>query len=169
MFEAILLFVLLVGLARRRGERWEWSRERAGRAVRGWVDRVDRGARGFSAALPGLWSCCRQDVRSLADDIVAFAHPRLYHRMAARRSVGLAAPAGVAPRAASLVAPTPSERGAAAREKLASAFRGMAAGPPSESPGTPAWRRLQRRYLDGRITLEQYVAEAERLRGGGAT
>lgn len=166
MFEAFLLFVLLVGLARKRGESWEWSRERAGRALRRCVDEAGTATRRVMAALPGVWSCCRQDVRGLVDDLVAFAHPRLYHRMSARRSVGLAAPAGVTPSAGNLVPSSRSERGPGARQKLASALRGVASSTPSEAIGTPAWGRLQRRYLDGRITLEQYVTEAERLRGG---
>jgi hypothetical protein len=165
MFEAFLLFVLVVGLARRRGERWEWSRERAARALSGWMDQAGILVRRVRRALPDLWSCCRRDVRSLIEDIVAVAHPRLYHRMATPKP-GLAAPAGVTPPAGDLGAPG-SERGPGARERLASVLRGVAAGgAPSEAPTTPAWRRLQRRYLDGRITLEQYVAEAERLRGG---
>jgi hypothetical protein len=165
MFEAFLLFVLLVGLAGKRGEGWEWSRERAARVLRGWVDQVGIVARRVRAALPGMWSCCRQDVRSLVEDIVAVAHPRLYHRIATQRSVGLPAPAGVAPPAGSL-ATSRSDRGPGAREKLASALRGVAGSASAEAMGTHAWRRLQRRYLEGRITLEQYVAEAERLRSG---
>ena len=117
------------------------------------------------AALPGVWSCCQTDVRDLVEDIVAVAHPRLYHRIATPRAVGLPAPAGVASSAGKLVA-TAGERRPGTREKLAGALRGVAGDSSSEAASTPAWRRLQRRYLDGRITLEQYVAEAGRLRGG---
>lgn len=165
MFEAFLLVVILVGLARRRGEGWEWSRERAARALHGWMEKAGVLARRVSAALPGVWSCCRQDVRSLVEDLAAFAHPRLYRRITARRTAGLPAPAGVAPPVGSMASARP-ERGLGAKEKLANALRGVAGSASSDTSGTPAWRRLQRRYLDGRITLEQYVAEAERLRGG---
>jgi hypothetical protein len=164
MFEAFLLFVLLVGLARRHGERWEWNRERTARALGEWLDEAGSLVRSVRASLPELWSCCRQDVRSLVEDVIAVAHPRLYHRMAAPKP-GLASAGGVTASAGGLV-PSGSERGSGAREKLASVLRGVAGNAPSEAPTTPAWRRLQRRYLDGRITLEQYVAEAERLRGG---
>lgn len=165
MFEAFLLFVLLVGLARRRGESWEWSRERAACALSGWMDQAGILVRRARAALPGVWSCCQRDVRNLVEDIVAVVHPRLYHRIATPRAAGLPVPAGMVPTAGALP-PSAGERRPGTREKLASALRGVAGSAASEAVGTPAWRRLQRRYLDGRITLEQYVAEAGRLRSG---
>ena len=61
--------------------------------------------------------------------------------------------------------PRQVRRGAGAREKLANALRGAGADAATDGAGTPAWQGLQRRYLDGRITLDQYVREAERLRG----
>jgi hypothetical protein len=169
MLEFLLLFAILAGLTHRRGEPWEATGARAKRAVHRCADWIGIGLEKAKAALPSLTSCCLQDVRAFVQDMIEHAPPRTQHRIVSRleRLSLLSAPAA-GPAVAPATGPAEAlqvQRGPGAREKLASALRGAGADAGIDGAGTPAWRRLQRRYLDGRITLDQYVREAERLRG----
>ena len=169
MLEFLLLLVIVAGVTHRRGEPWEATRARAKRALNRCADWISMGLDRAKAALPGLTSCCLQDVQAFVQDMIEHAPPRTQHRIITRLeklSLLSAPPAGpaVAP-ATGPVEALQVERGPGAREKLANALRSAGADAGIDGAGTPAWRRLQRRYLGGRIALDQYVREAERLRG----
>lgn len=136
MAELLIVLVVCVGLYRRRG-RWEWSRRSLAHAVDGVVERgghmLDEGRRG----LPGILAQLIEDLRSFGDDALGLLHP------SARRRIEH--------RARALVARGRSMSTGGSR--LAAAGQG----------GSGALESLQRSYLDGSISLERYVQEAERL------
>lgn len=156
LVEILVLAVIAIGLVRRRGEPWEFSRRRVAHAV----DRIsDAGGTAVGRArrtLPELLAVCSADVRSLLGDVAGVLQPRARRRIEdgargllarrrrrkARRAPRFdALPAGVA-----IPTDVPAERetvgGRAQR----------------------AYQNLQRRYLEGAISLDQYVDEAGRLR-----
>ncbi|MCG8470021.1 MAG: hypothetical protein MJB57_17735 [Gemmatimonadetes bacterium] len=75
MLELVLLAVIGVGLYRKRGERWEWSRARLRRAFRGLSSESDRAARRARRSLPDLIGQCRRDLIGLGDDLLGLLRP----------------------------------------------------------------------------------------------
>lgn len=157
MAELIILLVVVVGLCRRRGQPWEWSRERlrtaAGTAAGRGEDLLGRAVR----ATPGVVGQCIVDMRALIRDMLGIIDPKARRRIANEtRSLLSAAPE----RARRL--------GRAAGSPL------MASGPAtapvsagSGDAGAAAFARLQRRYLDGAISLDEYMTESRRLHPPG--
>jgi len=141
MAELIVVLVVIVGLYRWRG-RWEWSRKSLAGTVGDLGGRaghlVERGRR----SLPGVVGQLVEDLRSLGDDLLGLLSPSARRRIE-HRARGLIR-AGA--RRTSVTKPAGSRLAAA-------------------GPGAQALERLQRSYLDGSITLERYVQEAERLHG----
>lgn len=137
----IIVLVVCVGLYRWRG-RWEWSRKSLAGAVGDLGGQtghlVERGRR----SLPGLVGQLVEDLRSLGDDLLGLLHPSARRRIE-HRARGLL-------------------RAGARRKSAAKAAGSRLA---AAGPGTQALERLQRSYLEGSITLERYVQEAERLHG----
>lgn len=153
MAELIILLVVCVGLCRRNGRGWEWSRRRLrlalGTAAQGGEATVARVRR----SLPGLFAQCLRDVRSLVDDTLGILDPKARSRIAAGTRTFLASERA---RARRLTA-------SSGRSRLATSGPG-GSGPASPlEPGPSAFARLQRRYLDGAISLEEYIAESRRL------
>lgn len=148
MFEIVLLAVIVVSLYRRRGERWEWNRARVGRAFSELSREGERALGRARQSGPGLVQQCVADVRSLGEDLLAVLHP------SARRRITDA-----------------TRRVFAHRQRLRGSGANVDLGPsPIAAVGgvagaDPAYARLQRRYLDGGISLNQYVEEADRLLG----
>ena len=142
MAEVMILLVVCVGVGvyRRRG-RWEWSRRSLADAVGGLGRRTDRLVARGRRGLPGVLGQLSADLRALGDDLLGLLHP------GARRRIEHRARALMARRPSPSVAPT---------TRLAPAGR----------PAAGAFEGLQQSYLNGSITLERYVQEAERLRAG---
>jgi len=84
MLELVLLAVIGVGLYRKRGERWEWSRRRLERAFRGLSSGSDRFAERARRSVPQLLSQCSDDMRSLGADLVGALHPSAQRRIERR-------------------------------------------------------------------------------------
>lgn len=156
MAELIILLVIAVGLCRRQGQPWEWSRARLRRAVETAAGRgegvLGRGVR----AAPGILGQCVEDVRSLIADMLGIIDPKARRRIARETRSFLS----VAPRRARRL------RKAAASPLMASGPASVARASSGES-GAAAFARLQRRYLDGAISLDEYVTESRRLDPSG--
>ncbi len=155
MVELIVLFVICVGLCRRRGEPWEFSRARLADAVdRAWrlgehlVGRV-------AGSLPFLLRQCAADVRSLLDDLTGVVHPRARRQLreGARSWIDRSAPRSRGPTGS--VGVLSGAAGALADGRLADPGRAVPA---------RGYATLQRAYLDGAISIDEYVVEADRLR-----
>ena len=139
MFELAFLGLIGVWLCRRRG----WGRAELRRAVGG-IRRVGRRALGVtSLSGPGLPAQCAADVKNLMEDLVRLLPSRARARLERR------------------------VRKSATRPRVGSS------GPPTSdavlaAPGSGgedgAVARLQRRYIDGRISLDEYVEAARTLR-----
>lgn len=136
MWGLLILLVVCVGLCKRGP--WEWSRESFAEAVGGLGERTERLVARGRRDLPGILGQLSADLRSLADDLLGLLHP------SARRRIEH--------RARAFMNRTPKPRTASSR--LAPAGR----------PAGSAFEGLQRSYLEGSISLERYVREAERLR-----
>ena len=140
MFELALLAVIVVWLSRRRG----WGRAELERAV-GRIGHWGRSALGGThrATGPDLLAQCAADVKALAIDLTGLlpsrARDRIEHRV--RRW-------GVRPDAQAPQPRIPGTGGGTLR-------------PDADDRATP---RLQRRYVAGRISLDEYVEAARRLR-----
>ncbi len=158
MLELVVLGVIGVGLYRRRGRRrWEWSRRSLRAAL---SDLYERGRRLLTRgrrSLPGFVETCRADVASLFRDLLRILHPSARDRIERgartffeRGGSGVQTPAGGAVRG------------------VATAGGGVLAEGAAQHMDRRAYASLQRRYLEGRITLDEYVAEADRLGGDGA-
>ncbi len=142
MLEIVLLTVIVVGLYRKRGERWEWNRVRVGRAFGDLSDEGERVLQRAHRAGPGMLSQCIADVQSLGGDLVSVLHPSAQRRIQQGTRKLIA-------RRQRLAAP-PTDFGAVA------AGSGVVG-------ADPEYARLQQRYLEGGISLDQYVEEANRL------
>ncbi|MFV1986846.1 MAG: hypothetical protein ACC682_06175 [Gemmatimonadota bacterium] len=145
MVGLILLMVVTVGLYRRGGRRFEWSRASLRRATAG-ISR--KGERLVSAALrrlPAVSGQCLADMRGRVDDLLSLLHPNARKQIEERAR-------GIMARA---------ERGASIGQ--ARSARLAAAG----QSGVRRYRRLQQRYLEGSITLDRYVEEVQRLQPPG--
>ncbi|WP_420462051.1 hypothetical protein [Candidatus Palauibacter sp.] len=143
MFEFALLGGIAVWLCRRRG----WGRVDMQRAL-GKLGRVGRSALATAhRAWPGLLAQCAADMKGLVEDTARFlpsgARTRLERRArkpSTRSNRGLdRAPVRDGDRAIATASPRPEDRAVA---------------------------RLQRRYVDGRISLEEYAEAARALRTG---
>lgn len=154
MAELVVLLVICAGLCGRRGERWEWSRTRLADATHAMIDGTRRLTARARKALPGVASQCVEDVGDLVGDVLGIVDPE------ARARIGRRARAFLAERRGGI-------------DRPARAGRFAASGP---SPGAASdlaerasatYARLQRRYLEGAINLEEYVSEASRLRTPG--
>lgn len=143
MAELIILLVVAVGLYRKRG-RWEWSRRSLAEAVGGVGERTDRLVARGRRDLPGILGQLSADLRSLGEDLLGLLHP------SARRRIEHRARALMTRRASSATPTSP---------RLAPAQRAVAG----------AYEGLQQSYLNGSISLERYMQEAERLRGDPRT
>ena len=154
MAELIILLVIGVGLCRRRGQPWEWSRARLDEALRSGAGRGERLAGRALRSLPGVLGQCVSDVRSLVDDMLGILDPKARTRIAKQTRSLLA---GAPERARRLAGPAAGAPLVARGRATAS----IAAG--SGEAGAAAFARLQRRYLDGAISLEEYVTESRRL------
>lgn len=84
MLELVLLAVIGVGLYRKRGQRWEWSRHRLEQAFRGLSSGSDRVTVRARRAIPALVHQCSRDMRSLGSDFFGLLSPgtqrQLEHR-----------------------------------------------------------------------------------------
>lgn len=89
MLELVLLAVIGVGLYRKRGERWEWSRERLEQAFRGLTVGTDRIAVRARRSVPELLSQCTKDIRGLGTDLYALLNSNT-RRQIERRASALA-------------------------------------------------------------------------------
>jgi len=152
MAELIIVLVIVVGLCGRRGQRWEWSRTRLhetlhalSRRGEGLVGRAQR-------SLPGVVAQCIDDVRSLVGDVLGILDPGARSRIARETRSFLAAAPGRPRR------PATSATGSGLAKARSTA---ASAGPGEVAPS--AFARLQRRYLDGSISLEEYITESRRL------
>lgn len=141
MFELALLAVIGVWLWRRQG----WGRadvERAASEVRRW----GRHALGATHRTgPGLLAQCAADVRALMLDFARLLPSRARNRIQRGVRGGMSA--------------VPSPPRQAARNRIVAP-----AGPDADDP---AIARLQRRYIEGRISLEEYVEAARALGAAG--
>lgn len=137
MVELLLLLVIGVALYRRSGRKWEWSRRRLAAAVVGLAEQSVRIVRSARQRLPGVLGQCLQDVGSLGDDLKGLLPPSTRRRIEGHARTALAN---------------------RSRPRLPRTRSPLAAG-----GGAQAFQTLQRRYLDGSITLDRYVQEAERL------
>lgn len=156
LVEILVLAVIAIGLIRRRGEHWEFSRQRVAHAV----DRIsDAGGTAVGRArrsLPELFAVCFADVRNLLEDVAGVLQPRARRRIEdgargllarkRRRKTRRARQLDALPAGAAIPAALPAER---------ETVSGRA---------QRAYQNLQRRYLEGAISLDQYVDEAGRLR-----
>ena len=160
MFEFLVLLVICVGFCRRRGERWEWSRER----LRSPLDALPEGTRSWLSrgrhGGHGLLRQTRADMASLVDDLLGLLHPKARQQLERRARTWID---GARDRREAL--------GSSLGSSLVSNSRLAVAGPGDAGPGEAGRaaaigeiERLQRRYLEGRITLERYRAESDRLR-----
>lgn len=157
MAELIILLVIVVGLCRRRGQPWEWSRERLRSAAETAAGRGE-GLVGHAVhATPGVVGQCIEDMRGLIRDMLGIIDPKARRRIASETRSILA---GAPERARRL--------GRAAGSQLMTsgpASATVAAG--SGDAGPAAFARLQRRYLDGAISLDEYMTESRRLHPPG--
>lgn len=150
MLEIVLLAVIVVGLYRRGGERWEWNRARLHRAFTDLGYEGERAVASVRRAGPGVITQCVADMRSLGQDMVAVLDPKTRRRLerGARRLAARSA----------------------RHRSTAGEVGALTAGGPVSSGGSvaqadPAFARLQQRYLEGGISLDEYVAQAGQLRG----
>ena len=142
MLELALLAVIGVWLCRRRG----WGRAELERAVRE-VGRWGRSALGATHRTgPGLLAQCAADVRALMLDFARLLPSRARNRIAR----------GVRGREGR---PVPHPARSPARDRIAA--------PAGIEADDPAIARLQRRYIEGRISLEEYVEAARALGAAG--
>lgn len=145
MTELIVLAVIGVGLYRRGGRSFEWSRRSVRAAVadaavagRGWLGRALR-------ASPAVAGQCLIDMRALFDDTLGLIDPK-YRRRVQEHARNVMARA----------------------ERAQSLASGAAAGlVTAGQPGLAPYAALQKSYLEGAISLERYMEEAERLRRPG--
>ena len=75
MLELVLLAVVGVGLYRKRGERWEWSRQRLEEAFRGLSSGSYRIAMRARRSVPELLGQCGEDMRGLGADLFGLLSP----------------------------------------------------------------------------------------------
>jgi hypothetical protein len=145
MAELIVLAVICVGLYNRGGRKFEWSRRSLSHAARAVTTSagptLSRGLRN----VPAIVGQCIIDMRSLFDDTLGLLDPKARRRIEERA------------------------RGVLARAEHR-ANLGNAGGPRLAATAQPAsshYQTLQQRYLEGSITLDRYVEEAQRLRPPG--
>ena len=141
MAELMILLIVAVGLYKR-GGRFEWSRRSLREATAGAAGTGERLLGRGRRSLPHLLGQCVTDVRDLVDDMLGLIDPKARRR--------------IEQRARQMMKRAEQRRTAIGR----GGSRLAAAGP--SRPG--AYESLQRSYLDGSISLERYVEEAERLR-----
>jgi len=141
----ILLVVVAVGLYRRGGRRFEWSRASLRGAAAGLSRSCERLVHAVLRRLPEVSGQCFADMRALVDDLLGLIDPNARKRIE-ERARGMMARA---------------ERGANIGQ--AGSARLAAAG----QSGVRRYRHLQDRYLEGSITLDRYVEEAQRLQPPG--
>lgn len=141
MAELFVLGVIAVGLYKRGGRRFEWSRRSLRQAAKGLLARGEglftRGLR----QIPAIAGQCILDMRSLIDDTLGLIDPRARKRIEERA------------------------RGVMSRAEVRTSV-GPAGGSRVAAVGRSLDRRyqaLQQRYLEGSITLERYMEEAQRL------
>jgi len=144
MLEIVILTVIVVGLYRKRGERWEWSRTRLRRAFGSLADEGERMLEGTHRSFPQLLAQCIEDVRGLLADLTRMLDPSLRRRLQDRTRILLRASGTRRNHGLETVPANGAPTGRAA------------------APGSPV-ARLQRRYLDGSISLEEYVEQAGRI------
>ncbi len=137
MFELAFLGVIAVAFYRRLTRSRGWSRADLWRALTKLERRLRRGVVSGRQAGPGLMAQCAADLKNLGEDMLAVIGPEARARL--RRSV----------------------RNRTSRPARGRVHRGDGA---ISDASDPAFARLQRRYLDGRISLEEYVEVARRLR-----
>lgn len=159
MAELVILLVICAGLCRRREERWEWSRARLAHAIDAMIDGARRLTARVRKALPGVVDQCVEDVGDLVGDVLGVVDPK------ARARIGRRARAFLAERSDGVR--RPARPGRSAAKEAAAGGRSGAASDLAER-ASAAYARLQRRYLEGAINLEEYVSEASRLRAPGS-
>lgn len=155
MFELIVIAVIGIGLYRRRGQRWEWSRARLERAISDLRTDGERTVARTRRSLPQLLDQCLADVRSLVSDTLGVLEPRARKRLE-RKARSLAS------RARRHAPTTQPLQAASAGGGVVPGGASIASGAPA-AQADPAYRGLQRRYLEGAISLQQYMKEARRL------
>lgn len=138
----IILLVVAVGLYKRGGRRFEWSRGSLGEAAAGAVGAGGRALGRGRRSLPAVLGQCVTDVRDLVDDMLGLIDPKARRRIEERARAMMS-------------------RAEQHRVALGSGTSRLAAAGPRRSG---AYESLQRSYLEGSISLERYVEEAERLR-----
>lgn len=153
MAELIILLVIVVGLCRRRGQPWEWSRARLRRAAKAAGQRGEGVLGRTLGSLPGVLGQCIEDMRALLADLLGIIDPKARRRIARETRSLLANAPG---RARHL-------RAGARAPLMASGPASAAAGAAQGDAGTAAFARLQRRYLEGAISLDEYMKESRRL------
>ncbi|MDH3735377.1 MAG: hypothetical protein OEU54_17735 [Gemmatimonadota bacterium] len=139
MAELIVLIVVAVGIYKRGGRRFEWSRRSLGAAAGDLPHDTERFVRRSGKSFPAILGQCVEDMRALIDDMLGLIDPKARHRIETRARKMMA-------RTERMVAPAQGSR-------FATAGHG----------GAGAYEALQKSYLEGSITLERYVEEAERL------
>ena len=141
MFELAFLGMIGVWLCRRRG----WGAADVRRAV-GRMGRMGRRALGVTSLTgPGLLAQCAADVKNLVEDLVRLLPPRVRARLERR-------------------APKPATRPRVGWNEPRVRDAPVATSGSGTEDGAVA--RLQRRYIEGRISLEEYVEAARTLRSG---
>lgn len=138
----IILVVVAVGLYKRGGGRFEFSRRSLAAAASGAATSGERILGRGRRSLPSVLGQCITDMRDLVDDVLGLIDPKARRR--------------IEERARAMMKRAEQRRGALGRP----GSRLAAAGPSR----TGAYEALQRSYLEGSISLEHYVEEAERLR-----
>lgn len=189
MLEFLLIGGVAVGLGRETDGRWSWTRERARTRLQDGAERLAPWLARIRAALPGILDRCIADVRSLTIDLLGTLDPKT--RRVVRERIGALLEPPVRPPgsrtglsrggagAADPRSPAPPSRvpGAASdppasdvpgdgtrRHDIPGSADEPEAGPAALSAATAALRALQRRYLEGSISLDQYRREARRVR-----
>ncbi len=139
MLELAFLGIIVLAFYRRLTRSRGWSRADLWRALTKLERRLRRGVVPGRQAGPGLMAQCAADLKSLGEDMFGVVSPEARARL--RRSV----------------------RNRTSRPARGRVHRSDGA---MSDASDPAFARLQRRYLDGRISLEEYVEAARRLRSG---
>ncbi len=155
MAELIILMVICVGLCGRRGTRWEWSRDRLVAALGSAAEGGERLLGRARRSLPGIVGQCLEDVHGLFDDMLGILDPGARSRIAKGTRSFLADAPGRARRLAGRPVAGSRLAGTGPTSAALAGGRGEAS--------ASAFACLQRRYLDGAISLEEYITESRRL------
>jgi hypothetical protein len=177
MAELIILLIIGAGLWRGRGQRWESRRLRLRRVADVAARHRDTLLADGRRRAPGILAQCVEDVRSLFEDLTGVLHPAARTRIREGASSLLERGRRSAPRlstpGAGLAMAGPTRAMAGSSGTMAGS-PGVMAGPPGARVARPVadpraargLAQLQRRYLEGSISLEQYIQEAGELPGG---